>query len=50
MSETRISRDEIKGIAQDRKNERADNNDINESNPCDSCDCKDGACKWRDEH
>lgn len=51
MSETRISREEIKGIAEQRKNERADAADINTGGAgCKDCDCADGSCDWHDEH
>ena len=51
MSGTRISREEIKGIAEQRKNERADAADINNEGAEDfiKCDC-DGSCEWHDEH
>lgn len=50
MSDTRIKREEIKAISDERKNERADAADINEggAGACD-CDC-DGACEWHDDH
>jgi len=50
MTETRIRREEIKGIADERKCERADAADINEGGAEDFCNCEDGACEWHDEH
>lgn len=48
MSETRISREEIKGIAEQRRCERADAADKNEGG-AKGCHCEDGACEWTDE-
>lgn len=53
MTDTRIRREEIKGIADERKCERADAADINEGGAgcdCEDCECSDGACEWHDEH
>lgn len=49
MSETRIRREEIKGIAEQRKCERADAADINEGG-AGVCECEDGSCEWHDDH
>jgi hypothetical protein len=51
MTDIRISRKEIKGIAEQRENERADAADINESGTraCHDCDCESGACEWTDD-
>jgi hypothetical protein len=50
MSETRITREEIKGVARSRNNDDADAADINESaDKCCGCGCEDGACEWHDD-
>ena len=49
MTDTRIHREEIKGIADKRKCERADAADINEGGAS-FCDCESGACELHDEH
>lgn len=51
MTDTRIRREEIKGIAAERKCQRADAADINEggSGGFTDCDCEDGACEWHEE-
>jgi hypothetical protein len=48
MSETRIRREEIKGIAEQRKCERADAADINEGGSG-ACNCDDGSCEWHED-
>lgn len=47
MSETRINREEIKGITRDRRNERADAAETNKGGEkaCDG-NCENGACEW----
>lgn len=47
MSETRISREEIKGITRDRRNERADAAEGNKCGSDGKCDCENGACEWQ---
>jgi len=49
MTETRISREEIKGISESRREERADAADTNDGGKgCKECDGN--ACEWHDEH
>lgn len=50
MSDTRISREEIKSIARDRKNERADTADTNEGKVSGCSNCENGKCNWHDDH
>ena len=50
MSETRINRDEIKGIARERREERADAADFNNEGGAGCKDCDGNACEWHDEH
>jgi hypothetical protein len=52
MAETRITREEIKGISRKRSCERADGASCNEGGSGDECDCndKDHACEWHDKH
>jgi len=50
MSETRISREEIKGITRDRRNERADATEVNKAKAtAGKGDCDNGSCEWQAE-
>lgn len=50
MAETRIKREEIKGIGKSRRDERADAADINEKGGSECKECEGNACKWHDDH
>jgi len=45
MSDTRISRDEIKGIARERREQRADAVDFNDGGSG-ACTCEGDTCEW----
>ena len=49
MSDTRIKREEIKAMSEQRRNERADAADDN-IGAAGGCDCEDDACEWHDEN
>lgn len=48
MSETRISREEIKDITRNRRNERADATEVNKAK-AGKGDCENGSCEWQAE-
>ena len=50
MAETSISREEIKGIAESRREERADAADINKEGGAGCKECDGNACEWHDDH